>query len=103
MASIDSSIGGRINCTSVVGRAIRDGIASRRPPRLDACRVRGCEVPACQLEIVVRLEAHPEFRAITEVETEPERGVGGNTAAVVDDLGDAVRRDADLLGKPVLR
>lgn len=51
----------------------------------------------------MRLQVHPEFRAVAEIEAEPERRVRRDAAAVVDDLGDAVRRNAHGLGEPVLR
>jgi len=48
------------------------------------------------------LQVEPELRAVAEVEAEPERRVGGDAAAAVDDLGDAVWRNADRTREPVL-
>jgi hypothetical protein len=51
----------------------------------------------------VRLEIQPEFRAVTEIQTETDRGMGGDPATVVDDLGDPIRRNTDSLCELVLR
>ena len=41
------------------------------------------------------LEVHPELWAITKVKTKPESSVCRNASTIVDDLGNAVRRDAN--------
>ena len=41
----------------------------------------------------MRLEIHPELGCGAEEETEAKRGVRADTAAIVDDLRDAVRGD----------
>jgi hypothetical protein len=41
------------------------------------------------------LEVHPELWAITKVQAEPERSVCRNASTIVDDLGNAVWRDAN--------
>jgi hypothetical protein len=48
-----------------------------------------------ELEVVVRLEIHPELGCGAEEEAEPERGVGTDAAAIVDDLRNAVGRDPE--------
>ncbi len=75
----------------------------RRPLRPDPLGVFRFEVPPCNLQVVVGLEIHREFRAVPEIQPQPHRRVGRNPASVVNDLGDPVRRDTDRLGKPVLR
>src|ERR1700722_11480810 len=76
---------------------------SRSPPRLDALCVRSLQVPPRHLQVVVGLQAHPELRAVAEVQAQPQRGVGGDAASVVDDLGDTIGRDADVFCELVLR
>jgi hypothetical protein len=56
-----------------------------------------------EFEIVVGLQVQPELRAVAEIQAETERGVGADPPPLVDNLGDAVRRDADRLGELVLR
>ena len=46
-------------------------------------------------EIVMRLEVHPELWAITKVKAEPERSVCRNASTIVDNLGNAVWRNAN--------
>jgi hypothetical protein len=48
------------------------------------------------------VKIEPELRAVFEVQAEPKRGVGRDAPPVVDDLGDAVWRDADGFGEPML-
>jgi hypothetical protein len=38
----------------------------------------------------VGLQVHPELRAVTEVQTQPKRGIGRDAPPIVDDLGDTV-------------
>src|SRR3954454_1138083 len=71
--------------------------------RLDALFVRGLQVFPRYLQIVVGLEVHPEFRAVTEIEAEPKRSVGSNAPPIVDDLGYPIGRNADRLRKLILR
>jgi hypothetical protein len=61
------------------------------------------QLPAHDLEIVVRLQVQPELRAVAEVQAETQRRVGGDPSSVVDDLGDPVGRDADRPRELVLR
>lgn len=49
------------------------------------------------------LQIHPEFGAIAEIKGQPQCRIGGDPAAIVDDLGNPVRRDPDRLGKLALR
>ena len=48
-----------------------------------------------ELEVIVGLEIHPELRCGAEEEAEPERGVGTDAAAIVDDLRNAVGWDPE--------
>jgi hypothetical protein len=43
----------------------------------------------------MRLEVHPELWTITKVKAEPERRVCCNASTIVDDLGNAVWRNAN--------
>ena len=52
-------------------------------------------IAARHFEIVMGLEVHPELRAVTKVQAEPERSVCRNASTIVDDLGNAVWRDAN--------
>jgi hypothetical protein len=61
------------------------------------------QVAACDFQVVVTLKIHPELRTIAEIEPQPKRRVGGNTPPIVDDVGNAVRRNPNGLGKLVLR
>jgi hypothetical protein len=47
------------------------------------------------------LKIHPKLRAIAKVQAEPKRRVGRNAPPIVDDLGDAIRRNADGLSELV--
>ena len=48
-----------------------------------------------ELEVVMRLEIHPELGCGAEEEARTERGVGTDAAAIVDDLRNAVGEDAE--------
>jgi hypothetical protein len=41
------------------------------------------------------LKIHPEFWTIAKVQAQPKRGVSRDAPPIVDNLGDAVWRDAD--------
>jgi hypothetical protein len=49
------------------------------------------------------LKIHPEFWTIAKVQAQPKRGVSRDAPPIVDNLGDAVWRDADGIRKLVLR
>jgi len=46
---------------------------------------------------------HPELGVVVEEKTEPDRGVGGDGAAPVDEFVDPSARDAERLGEVGLR
>jgi hypothetical protein len=48
-----------------------------------------------ELEVVARLEIHPELGRGAEEEGEPERGIRTNTAPIVNDLCNPVRGDPE--------
>ena len=48
------------------------------------------------VEVIGRLEVHPEFRTGGEIAAEPKRGVGADAAFGVEDLADPVGRNAEL-------
>ena len=48
------------------------------------------------------LQVHPELWRISEIQAEPQRGVGSDAPAVVDDLCNTVRRDPNSLGELIL-
>ena len=83
---------------------LRTGRAAKRKSGgalgFDAFCIFRFEISARQLEVMMDLEIHPEFRTIPEVQAQPERGVGGDAAPVIDDLGDTIRRDAERLRRP---
>jgi hypothetical protein len=47
------------------------------------------------------LQVQPELRAVAEVAAEPHRGVGGDGAATVENVGDAAGRYAEIERKAV--
>src|SRR5262249_776415 len=49
------------------------------------------------------LEVHPELWRVAEIQAQPQRCVGRNAPSVVEDLGNAVRRDPDSLCELILR
>src|SRR6185437_12399516 len=64
-------------------------------PGLDRFRLCGSKALLRHLEIVMGLEVHPEFRAVAEIEREPQGGVGCDASPIVRNIGDPIRRDAD--------
>jgi hypothetical protein len=76
---------------------------SRGAVRLDAIASSRLSFSARHFEVVMALKIEPELRAVAEIKAEPKRGVSGDAPPVVDDLGDAVWRNADGLGEPMLR
>src|SRR4051812_42054699 len=76
---------------------------SRSPNRLDPPGIFGFEVPPRHFQVVVSLKIQPELRTVAEVEAEPKRSVRRNAPPIVDDLGDAVRRNSDRLRESALR
>jgi hypothetical protein len=54
------------------------------------------------VKVVARLEVQPEPIRGAEVTGEPKGGVSGDGALAVDNLIDASRRNADVLGESVL-
>ena len=53
--------------------------------------------------IIVSLKVKPELGSVTEKESQAQRCVGGDQSAIVDDLGDSIRRDPDRLRELILR
>jgi hypothetical protein len=45
------------------------------------------QILARVLEIIVHLQVKSELSAVAEIEAKPERGIRGDAAAVIDDLG----------------
>jgi hypothetical protein len=78
-------------------------IRSGRPPRLDPRNRFGREVLARDLEIVVRLEVQPEFRAVAKIQAEAQRCISGGPPTVMNDLGNPVRLNTDRLRELILR
>lgn len=54
-----------------------------------------------ELLVVVVLEVEPDVGGPAEVTLEAQRGIDGDGAFAFDDLVDAARGDADVLGEPV--
>ena len=54
----------------------------------------GRELVFGDLEVVAGLEVHPEGGGVLEIASEAQSGVGGDAAALVDDVGDAGNGDA---------
>jgi hypothetical protein len=52
-------------------------------------------------EIILALQIQPKLRAIAEIAAEPHRRVGGNRAPLVEDVGDAPGRHAEVEREPV--
>src|SRR6266704_3261229 len=52
-------------------------------------------------QVVARLEIHPERRAVLEIACETRRGIGSDSAPLVDDVGDPGHWDAQIHGHPV--
>lgn len=63
----------------------------------------GSQVLARLLQVKVGLEIEPVLGGVAEVERQAQSSIGRNSPAVVDDIGDPVRRDADRAGELVLR
>jgi hypothetical protein len=55
----------------------------------------------CNLQVVGRLEIHPEFRTVSKEPRETQGGVGGDTAPSVDNLAYTVNRNAEIARQPV--
>ena len=56
----------------------------------------------CHFHVVMRLEVEPELRFHVEIPPEPERGIGGDSPAPMDDFIDTPGSDADVFRDPVL-
>src|SRR5207248_8890079 len=67
-----------------------NSLHSSRSTRPDASHLLRAQPTACDLQIIVRLQVHPELRGVAEIQTQPQRRIGRNTPPVVDDLGDPV-------------
>src|SRR5260370_807133 len=78
-------------------------MASCRTLRFDPFGCLGAQLTPCNFQIVMRLQIDPEFWAVAEVKPKPECRIGRDSASVVDDLGNPVRRNADRLRQLVLR
>jgi len=63
----------------------------RGATRFYAIGLLGRQIAVRDLQIVICLEVHPEFRAVPKIQRKPQRRVSGDAAAIVDDLGNAVR------------
>jgi hypothetical protein len=74
----------------------------RGPPRLDPLQLSGFNICARHLKIIVGLQVHPELWRISEIQAEPQCGVGSDAPAVVDDLCNTVRRDPNSLRELIL-
>ena len=70
-------------------------LVSSSPKRFDASGIFGFEIPLCHFQVVMGLKIHPEFWTIAKVQAQPKRGVSRDAPPIVDNLGDAVWRDAD--------
>jgi len=55
-----------------------------------------------RIQVIVGLEAKPEFRRGAEVTAQPERGVCGDASFAMDDFIDAPGGDAQVLAQPGL-
>ena len=75
----------------------------RRSACSDAPGVLGSQLPAGQFEVVVCLQVHPELRAVAEEQAEAQGGIRRDAAPVVHNLRNAAGRDADGLGRLILR
>jgi len=61
------------------------------------------EILPRQLEVVVCLKIQSELRAVAEIKPKTQRGISRDTAAVIYNLHDPVRRNADSLRELILR
>jgi hypothetical protein len=74
---------------------------SRRVRRPHPLRDLPALLPLDQRNVVLALQIEPELRAVTEIAAEPHRGVGGDRAPGVENVGDAAGRHADVERQPV--
>ena len=95
--------GGRVNPTQSSRAIFHQNTCSRGSNSLNALGIRWFEIPPRQLQIVMGLKIHPKLRAIAKVQAESKRGIGRDAPSIVDDLGNPVWRDSDVLGELVLR
>jgi hypothetical protein len=52
-------------------------------------------------DVVLALKIDPKLRVIAEVSAEAYRGVGGDRASSIEDIGDTARRDTNIEGEPI--
>src|SRR5437773_8834044 len=83
----------------IVGSGYAECQARLRASMSFEFHVCGFQISPCHVQIVVRLKIYPKLRTIAKVHAQPECGVGGDAPPIIDDLGDAVRGDADRLRK----
>ena len=76
---------------------------SSRTLPFNALDVDCSKILLCHLQIVVALQIHPEFRAVTEIQAQSECSIGRNAPTIVDNLGNSVWRNADSLRQFILR
>ena len=58
--------------------------------------------PFGDLQIILRLEPHPDSGAGSEIAGQAHRGVGGDAALAANDLADSQGRHSEIFGDPVL-
>jgi hypothetical protein len=52
-------------------------------------------------DVVLALKIDPKLRAIAEVSAEAYRGVAGDRASSIEDIGDTARRNTNIEGEPI--
>jgi hypothetical protein len=74
---------------------------SRRVRRPNPLRNLPALLPLDQCNVVLTLQIELELRAVAEIAAEPHRGVGGDRAPRVENVGDAAGRPADIERQPI--